>query len=420
LAGFLDALRAFFSPPPGVPIDRLGVVTFEGQERALTFAQLFNTAQDAAWTSDTAAGERVDIDTALRNIAVQAAIRLLVNDIGSLPIDAFRSNGDGKKELRRPGWVVEPNPMNPNVHWEDHCKATVFGMLSDGNAFTRAFPNVFRPEGIEALDPTQVDIDTFRGQTVYPVRGESEPLTPAELIHIPWMVRPGKVRGMNPIEAAKEGLGIALAADTFVGDYFGNGAVPSSWIKVPPGVDLTEQQIKDIKNSVKREHVGKRKHHAAGMLTGGAELVPFDYNNRDAQLLELRDAIVEDVARLFGIPPHMLGSQKPGAVGYASVEQRSIDYVTHAVLPIVRRIEVGYSRLLRGQSTYLRFNVEGLKRGDQNARATFYTALLNAKVLRREEVRALEDLPFDQEGVGYLETPNNNPPEEPAGAASEE
>ena len=114
----------------------------------------------------------------------------------------------------------------------------------------------------------------------------------------------------------------------------------------------------------------------------------------------------------------MLGSQKPGAVGYASVEQRSIDYVTHAVLPIVRRIEVGYSRLLRGSQTYLRFNVEGLKRGDANARAVYYTSLLQNKVLRREEVRALEDFPFDPESVGYLETPNNNPPDGPDPEAS--
>jgi HK97 family phage portal protein len=344
---------------------------------------------------------------------VQAAIRLIVNDIGSLPVDAFRRQTQGRKELRRPTWVEEPNPLNPNVTWEDHVKQVVFGLLTDGNAFVRVFPNVFNVQGIEVLDPTSVDAKPFRGNIVYTVKGEGD-LSPAEIIHVPWMLLPGKSRGLNPIEAAKQGLGIALASDEFVGSYFGNGAVMSSWIKVPPGVDLTDAQIAQLKSAVRREHVGTRKSHAVGALTGGAELMPFDYNNRDAQLLELRDQIVEDVARLFGIPPHMLGSQKPGAVGYASVEQRSIDYVTHAILPIVKRVEVGYSRLLRGQQTYLKFNVNGLLRGDLQARAAFYSTMLESKVVRREEVREWEDLPFDPEGVGYLETPNNNAPEPPA------
>ena len=394
----IDALRAFFSPPATV-------------QRGLTFQQMWNTGQ-SEWTS-VAAGVPVDTEQALRLIAVQSAIRLLTNDIGSLPVDAFRTGENGKKELRRPPWVVEPNPLNPNETWEDHVKQVVFSMLSDGNAFTRCFPNVFNPTGIEALDPATVDIDTFRGSAIYKIRGE-EPLTPAEIIHLPWVKRPGKSRGLNPIEAAKQGIGIGIAADEFVGSYFGNGAILSGHLEIPPEAQLTEDQIKSLADGFRKKHVGARKSHAIGALTGGAKFVQNDYNNRDAQLLELRQDIVEEVARLFGIPPHMLGSQRPGAVSYASVEQRSIDYVTHAVLPIVRRIETGYSRLLRGSQTYLRFNLEGLKRGDQNARAVYYQAMLAGKVIRREEVRALEDLPFDSEGVGYLETPNNNPPEAPA------
>lgn len=413
MAGFLDALRAFFTPAPGFePYEPLDEVVFYG-ERGLTFEQLFNTGADTAgWTST--AGERVDTTSALRNIAVQAAVRLLTNDIGSLPVDAFRSGEQGKRELSKPRWVVEPNPANPNATWEDHVKQTVFGMLTDGNAFTYCFPSVARPEAIRALDPSTVEIRGGLGfaEVTYHVPGIG-PLTPAEVVHVPWMLPPGKNRGLNPIEAANQGLGIAIAADKFVGSYFGNGAILSGVIEFPAGAEPTTTQIEALKADFQRKHVGARKSHAVGALTGGATYKPFDYNNRDAQLLELRDSIVEDVARLFGIPPHMLGSQKPGAVGYASVEQRSIDYVTHAVLPIVRRIEIGYSRMLRGSQTYLRFNLEGLKRGDQSARSAYYTAMLQGKVIRRDEVRALEELPYDADAVGYLETPNNNPPDAP-------
>lgn len=395
MAGFLDALRAFFSPPATV-------------QRGLTAEQLWGTG----WVENSTAGVAVTTESALRSIAVQAAVRLLTNDIGSLPVDAFRSQEQGKKELRKPSWVVTPNPNNPNETWEDHVKQVVFAVLTDGNDFSYVYPSVFDPQGISVLDPKDVTI-TGSGplsQTTYDVKGLGRELTPANIIHIPWMVPAGKKRGINPIEAARQGLGITLAGDEFVGSYFGNGAILSGVIEYPAGVEPTPQQVADIKGDFTRKHVGARKSHAVGALTGGAMYKPFEYNNRDAQLLELRDQMVEEVARLFGIPPHMLGSQKPGAVGYASVEQRSIDYVTHAVLPIVRRIEVGYSRLLRGQQTYLRFNLEGLKRGDQAARATFYGAMLTNKVIRREEVRALEELPWDGE-LGYLETPNNNPPD---------
>ena len=402
MAGFLDALARFFSPAPG----------FEPPEdRSLTYSQVWGTG--AEWSPvNAAAGVTVNSDTAFRSVAVQAAVRLLVNDIGSLPVDTFRSQAQGQKELRRPSWVIEPNPGNPNETWEDHIKQVVFSMLTDGNAFAYVFPSVFDVQGVSVLDPQSVDIKgtSSFAETTYAVRGLDHPLTPAEIIHIPWMVPAGKKRGLNPIEAAKQGLGIALASDEFVGSYFGNGAILSGVIQFPAGVDPTPEQLDALKSDFARKHVGARKSHAVGALTGGAEYKPFDYNNRNAQLLELRDQIVEEVARLFGIPPHMLGSQKPGAVGYASVEQRSIDYVTHAVLPIVNRIEKGYSRLLRGQKTYLRFNLEGLKRGDQAARSTYYQTMTAIKAMKPAEVRALEDLPFDPDNTGYLETPNNNAP----------
>ena len=408
MAGFRDALRAFFTPPPSV-------------QRGLTAQQLFGGSSDE-WVSQNTSGVPVSADAAMRHIAVQAAVRLLTNDIASLPVDAFRAikvpAGDGdlavaaKKELRRPSWVLEPVPNNPNVTWEDHVKAVVYSMLTDGNAFTYCFPSVFNVQAIRVLDPKTVDIkgQAGFGDVVYKVEGVGE-LSPFEVLHLPWVVPPGKHRGLNPIETAKQGLGIALAADEFVGSYFGNGAVLSGHLEFPVGVEPSEEQLRPIIDGFRKKHVGSRKSHAIGALTGGAKYVEHTYSNQGAQLHELREDIVEDVARLFGIPPHMLGSQKPGAVAFASIEQRSIDYVTHAVLPIVKRIEVGYSRLLRGQQTYLRFNVEGLKRGDQAARAKYYETMLTNKAIRREEVRALEDLPFDAEGVGYLETPNNNPPD---------
>jgi len=413
--GLFDALRAFLSvpaeaEPPYVP-------SFVGEERTLTsWTAAFGAGLDDIALGNTAAGEYVTAENALRNIAVQAAIRLLVNDVGSLPVDSFRSTDLGKKPLTPQPWMLTPDPLNPNDTWTDHVKQVVFSILTDGNDFTRAYPSVFDPQRLSVLDPMKVDVISDQGQTIYRCQGIGD-LTPNEIIHIPWMRQPGHARGLNPIESAKEGLGVALAADKFVGSYFGNGATLSGVIEFPAGVNVDDTQLKQLKEDFRKKHVGASKSHAVGALTGGAAFKPLPYSNRDAQLLELRASIVEDVARLFGIPPHMLASQEPGASSYASVEQRGIDYVTHAVLPLVRRIEIGYSRLLRGQQTYIRFNLDGLQRGDSQGRSLFYTAMLQNKVMRREEVRAKEDLPYDPEAVGYLETPNNNGPTTTGAAA---
>lgn len=410
MAGFLDTLRTFFTPPATIrPESYFSTVELVGPATEGRSMWDWNTGADYG-RGNTSAGEYVDADRAFRSIAVQAAIRLLVNDIGSLPVDAFRRTEGGRQEISKPAWMASPSG-NPNLTWEDHVKQVVYGILADGEAFTAVFPSIFDVRELEVIPATAVrSVRRDGGSVAYDIDGFKVPLAPTNIVHIPWMLPAGSLRGVDPIEAAKEGLGIALAADKFVGSYFGNGAILSGVVEYPMGVDPTPEQVKQLRDDFTRRHVGARKSHAVGALTGGATFKPFDYSNRDAQLLELRDQIVEEVARLFGIPPHMLGSQKPGAVGYASVEQRSIDYVTHAVLPIVRRIESGYSRLLYGSRTYLRFNLEGLQRGDSAGRAQFYASMLQNKVMRRDEVRAKEDLPFDPTADGYLETPNNNAP----------
>src|SRR5262245_26604012 len=96
----------------------LGEVVFEG--RGLTPDDLWGPSVGAWRDFQSASGERVDAETAMRSIAVQAAIRLLVNDIGSLPVDAFRRQTEGRTQITPPIWVDDPNPLNPNATWEDH------------------------------------------------------------------------------------------------------------------------------------------------------------------------------------------------------------------------------------------------------------------------------------------------------------
>lgn len=410
MAGFLDALRAFFDPPPaldyGTPIGR--VVNLGREERGLW--TVWGTSEDQ--TGNTIAGVQVSAETAMHAPAVWACVRLISGAIAGLPLHAYRGQGEERKQISLPFWIDQPIPQNPNVTRAVHIQQVVTSLLLEGNAFIRFLPSVSSPIGMVVLPPHDVVIKTEATGDVF-YEWNHQRLTPAEVVHIPYQVVLGQARGLNPIDAAKESIGLALAADQFGSAFFGNGATPGGFIKFPLGAEPDAAEITRLKKDFQRKYVGARQSFAVGALTGGAEWQQNETSNRDSQFLELREFQVEDIGRLYGVPPHMIGSQKPGAVAYASVEQRNIDFVTHGLQPVIEKLEDGYERVLRGQRTYFKFNIEGLLRGDQQSRAAYYAMLLDKKVVRREEVRAKEDLPFDPEGVGYLETPNNNPPQEP-------
>ena len=388
------------------------------EKRALTWPQVWGSDREYAY-SNTAAGIHVNTEQALRLSTVWACVNLLAKDISGLPLHAFRELGPQQKEaLPTPGWLRYPT-NDPNVNTIQHLSEVVVSMLVDGNAFVQVAPSVELPDMLTVIDPRKVRMETTRGETLYHVQGGNRPLTPDEMIHIPLIRLPGERRGLNPIEADREGIGLGLAAEAHGASWFGNGATLSGIIALPEGSDLEAAEIDRIREDFKKRHVGARKSHAVGILTGGATFSPLSMSNRDSQYLELRKYQVEDIARLYNIPPHMIGSQEPGAVGYASVEQKAIDYVQHAVQPIVQRIEAAYDRLLpgqrppfnRGQRTYFRFNMDGLLRGDQKSRYEAYQIALNAKFAKVDEVRAREDWPpFGGTEGGFLQTPNNNAP----------
>lgn len=416
MAGFLDALRAFFVPPPGLePYEPIGQTVFLGrdEERSLTFEKFWNTGQDVP--SNTIAGVSVSAETAMHAPAVWACVRLISGAIAGLPVHAYRDTGDGRTEISLPEWLRRPVPYNPNITRAVHIQQVVTSLLLDGNAFIHVLGGS-RPVGLRVLDPATVDIKTDGfTRTSYKVKGAERELFPDELIHIPYQAVPGRERGLNPIDAARESIGLTIAAEQYGAAYFGNGASLSLAVEYPPTADPSAEEIKALKRDLEKRHVGARKSHAIGALTGGAKLVDMGKTNRDSQLLELREYQVEDIGRMYGVPPHMIGSQKPGAVAYASVEQRNIDFVTHGLQPVIEKLEDGYERILRGQRTFFKFNVDGLLRGDVKSRWEAYGVALDKKVMLREEVRAKEDLPNIGD-LGFLETPNNNPPEDPASA----
>lgn len=385
------------------------------QRRALD-ANLFGIATEPDQGST--AGVSVTQQTALTLSAVYGVARLLANDIGGLPLHVFRSVDGGRRRVpvSEPAWVDQPNPNDPNETGADHRAQVVASMVLAGDGFVMANPQV-GPDVVElhVLKPDSVSVKRAGdGAPIYllsdgPTKA-STALTAAQCLHVPLFRLPGEPRGLSPIEAMRRGIGRGIAAEEAGARLFSQGSLISGLVEYPREAgEPDETQVKEVLRGLNRRHRGVRNAWVMGALTGGATFHELSMKPRDAQAIETEEWTLEQFCRLLGVPPSMVGSQKPGAVAYASVEQRSIDYVVHAVVPLVIRLEKAYQRLL-GPNLYIKLNVAALMRGDVATRANFYRIALQNKWMTRDEVRVFEDL--EPMGLGFLETPINTPPEQ--------
>lgn len=392
------------------------------ERRALTMQTVFSRDLDLIGSGRSEAGIHVSQRNALNDTAIWGAVTLLAGDISGLPAKAYREVGDLRQPLTsQPTWINRPDPLDPTVTWPVHMATGALSMLLDGSLFVFVEPDVFNPERLEVLNPTIVHVRKKGRTPTYDIRAadRSDTLTAANILHAPLFMRPGELRGISPIDEHAEAIGLSRAAEKYSARFFGSGATLSGIVETPPGVEYTEDDVKWLRQQFASTHGGWRKSYALGVLTGGAKWVQTSANPKDSQLIELRAYQVEEAARIYGIPPHMVGSQQPGAVAYASVEQRSIDYVTHTLARYLAPLEAAYSRLVPGDSrlsvpgsnTYFKFNVKGLLRGDSAARADYFMKRWQMGSLSPDDIRALEDeQPIsDERGQDYYYPVNYAP-----------
>lgn len=385
------------------------------ERRALTASNFFGFATGD--TLNTKAGVAVTQDTATRMSAVFGAQALITDDIASLPLKAFRDRAGQVTEITPPpSWMRLPSPLDPNITMVEHISEVVLSILSDGNSFTGVLSDFANPTELIVFDPQKVDVKAGpNGAPVYLLRDFRDQYTnleygPMQVIHISYMRKAGKLRGLSPIEALSEAIGSGIAAEEFSSYFFGNGANMQGVIEVPREAgELTTEQIESMRRAMKMQHTGLKNSHAIGILQGGAHLNEMTVKPSDALLIEAQQWSVEQIARAFKIPPHLLGSQVRSGQSYASVEQKSQDYVTHAIAPLTTRIQTAYSRLLPLGSK-VEFDLRGLLRADAVARATYYNQMMQTGGITPNIIAELENYPtFDGGDNHYLPTNNLSP-----------
>lgn len=376
------------------------------EARAVTYQTVWGSGGD--WPPPTDSGVRVDQSTALNTTTAWACVTLLADTVSTLPVGAFARRGTARVEAPSPPWLRQPHADDPSSTWEGHLAEVMFSLLLDGNAFVltvrdRAGDVV----EVRALDPLRVDPRRASGRIVYEVRtddGGRQVLDGTMVRHLWRLRRPGALRGLSPVEAARVTIGKALATDAFGAAFFARGATLSGIVETPSPMD--EAAAESLKDRFRSRFGGVRNAFDIGVLTSGATWKPLAITPEQGQFLETLQQGVEDVARVYRVPPGMVGSQQPGAASYASTAVYTVNFEKFTIRPYVECIESAYGALL-APGEFLRLDTRGLLRGDDKGRMEAYQIGLQNHIYTVNEVRALEDLPpLDGPDGGLLDTPN--------------
>ena len=366
----------------------LGNLLRPREERAVSFQTIFASGGNIA--RETYAGTVITYDTSLKIGAVYACVRLLADTISTLPVDTFYREGGSRLVFRpKPIWVETPDI---GMAREDFLQQAMVSLLLDGNVFIRIFRGRSgEVTSLTVLDPTRVEVrrNPATREVEYAIDGTAGAvLTAAEVLHITELRRPGALRGVSRIEEVKQALGLASALEEFSARFFGQGSTTQGLIEWPG--NLTREQAKDLADGFEEGHKGLRRAHRPGVLFGGAKFVKTGVDPNEAQMLESRQFAVEEIARIFRCPLHLLQVSTPGAMSYASVEQNAIQFAQYTLRPIISKFETALSTLLPGPA-FVKFNLDAILRGDIQTRFAAYSTGQLAGFLSVNDVRRLED-----------------------------
>jgi HK97 family phage portal protein len=351
-----------------------------------------------------ASGKKVTEEGILGLPAVWRAINVISGSCASLPLHAYKPGADSRERLtsgQAATLLEEPHPdMTPFELWE-----TVYAHIGLwGNAYLQLLRDEHgRIAELWPIHPGRVKVGrtSDAGTKVFLVDGKltyrefTSRNRSGQILHIPGFGYDG-VCGVSPVRAARMGLGLALAAEEYGARLFGSGSLATGILQSEQR--LTQDQADAIQARWRAKRTGLSSSHEVIVLDSGAKFHQLSIPPADAQFLESRRFQVTEIARMFGVPPHMLMDTEKSTSWGTGIEQQSIGFVVFTLRPWLIRVEQRVSRLLRPEAAYAKYSVEGLLRGDSTQRATFYQAMWNLGVFSTNEIRALEERPPVENG----------------------
>lgn len=350
----------------------------------------------------TSAGVTVTEQSSLGMPAVWRAVNLLAGTAAALPLHAYKPDGDTRLRLGPESQAAQllddPHPdMTPFEFWE-----TVYGhMLLWGNAYLRKVRNRLGTiVELWAVHPGRVRAGRASdGSKVYQLDGSDRAWTDEEVLHIPGFGYDG-VSGCSPIRLARQGISLAMAAEDFGARFFGSGSLMSGILQTEQR--LTKEQADALKSRWQAKVAGLGNAHDVAVLDSGAKFQQMSIPPGDAQFIESRGFQITEVARIFGVPPHMLMQTEKSTSWGTGIEQQGIGFVTYTMQPWLTRVEQRLTKMLKPGTVYARYNVEGLLRGDSAAQAAYMKFMWEVGAFSTNDIRRLKELePVDGGNVRY-------------------
>lgn len=363
----------------------------------------------------TTSGKPVNERTAMQTTAVYACVRILAEAIASLPLHVYEYQDDGGKKL------VHDHPLYYLLHDEPNPEMTSFvfretlmsHLLIWGNAYAQIIRDgAGRVLGLYPLLPDKMDVQRDDRGNIYYVYSRTSDENPMfkeygniklkaeDVLHIPGLGFDGLI-GYSPIAMAKNAVGMTLACEEYGASFFANGANPGGVLE-HPGVLKDPSKVRESWNSVYR---GVNNAHKIAVLEEGMKYQQIGIPPEEAQFLETRKFQINEIARLYRIPPHMVGDLDKSS--FSNIEQQSLEFVKYTLDPWVIRWEQSLQRslLLLGEKGkyFIKLNVDGLLRGDYQSRMNGYAVGRQNGWFSANDIREMENMnPIPDEEGGNL------------------
>ena len=361
-------------------------------------------------------GKTVTERSAMQMTAVYSCVRILAEAIAGLPLHVYRYNSDGGKAMAHdhPLYHLLHDEPNPEMSSFVFRETLMTHLLLWGNAYAQIIRNGKNEVvALYPLMPNKMSVDRDENGRLYYTyyRGSDEAikdkefavtLQPSDVLHIPGLGFDGLV-GYSPIAMAKNAIGMAIACEEYGAKFFANGAAPGGVLE-HPGTIKDPQRVRESWQST---FGGSGNANKIAVLEEGMKYTPIGISPEQAQFLETRKFQINEIARIFRVPPHMVGDLEKSS--FSNIEQQSLEFVKYTLDPWVIRWEHSIQRSLLSQDEkavyFVKFNLEGLLRGDYQSRMNGYAIGRQNGWMSANDIRELENLdriPAEDGGDLYL------------------
>ena len=356
-------------------------------------------------------GKNVNERSAMQMTAVYACVRILSESIAGLPVHLYQyvDSGSKQKALEHPLYRLLHDEPNPEMTSFVFRETLMTHLLLWGNAYAQIIRNgKGQVVALYPLMPNRMSVDRDdKGHLFYQYQMQDSDaptaksgtviLKPTDVLHVPGLGFDGLV-GYSPIAMAKNAIGLSIATEEYGAKFFANGATPSGILEYPGTVKNPEA----IRESWNAGFGGSSNAHKVAVLEEGMKYTPIAISPNEAQFLETRKFQIDEIARIFRVPHHMVGDLEKSS--FSNIEQQSLEFVKYTLEPWIVRWEQSLNRALLSETEkaayFVKFNVDGLLRGDYQSRMNGYATARQNGWMSANDIRELENLDLIPDELG--------------------